>query len=318
MKCLEKDRTRRYETANGLALDVERHLKHEPVVARSPSTAYRIEKFVRRNKVMVGAAGLVTAALVMGILASAWQAVRASRLRVKAEAKEQQALQAQASEIEQRQRADAQARKALESELQSRRLLYATDMSFAQQALELNNLGRARRLLDRHRPQAGEVDLRGWEWRYLWQLTRGSALVTLTNRPTRGMSVSFSPDGSRLAVGWLDGRADLWDVPGRRWVRALAEPKQPQPAQVAFSPVRNLVAATSEPKVITLYDLDSGREWVLWRAPDEGVWNVWDLSFSPDGSRVVIYAGSARSRQRGLGGGCVLLPGRRSVRGRLQ
>ncbi len=53
MKCLEKDRTRRYETANGLAQDVERHLKHEPVAARPPSTVYRTRKFIRRNRVMV-------------------------------------------------------------------------------------------------------------------------------------------------------------------------------------------------------------------------------------------------------------------------
>src|SRR5262249_60342753 len=51
MKCLEKDRARRYDTANGLARDVERHLNNEPVVARPPSTAYRVQKFVRRNKV---------------------------------------------------------------------------------------------------------------------------------------------------------------------------------------------------------------------------------------------------------------------------
>ena len=55
MKCLEKDRTRRYETANGLAQDIERHLEHEPVVARPPSTAYRVQKFVRRNKLAVRA-----------------------------------------------------------------------------------------------------------------------------------------------------------------------------------------------------------------------------------------------------------------------
>jgi len=55
MKCLEKNRTRRYETANGVAQDIERHLKQEPVIARPPSTAYRVEKFVRRNKAMVGA-----------------------------------------------------------------------------------------------------------------------------------------------------------------------------------------------------------------------------------------------------------------------
>jgi WD40 repeat protein len=63
------------------------------------------------------------------------------------------------------------------------------------------------------------------------------------------------------------------------------------PGRVAFSPVRNLLAAPSESKVVTLYDLDSGRESILWRAPDQGAWNVRDLSFSRDGSRVVIYAG---------------------------
>ena len=114
-------------------------------------------------------------------------------------------MKASASEEVQRKLADVQARKATESQQQSRRLLYASDMNLAQQSLKLNNLGKARRLLDRHRPQPGEEDLRGWEWRYLWQLTRSSALVTLTNRPVRGFSVSFSQDGTRLAVGWYDG-----------------------------------------------------------------------------------------------------------------
>ena len=116
--------------------------------------------------------------------------------------------------------------------------------------------------------------------------------MTLTNRPTRGSSVSFSPDGSRLAVGWFDGHVDLWDVLGRRWIRALTHGKQSQEGRVAFSPVRNLLAATSEPNDVTLYDLDSGRESTLWRAPDQGQWDVRDLAFSQDGSKVVIYAGS--------------------------
>ena len=50
MKCLEKDRTRRYETANGLAADIQRHLNNEPVVARPPSSAYRLQKAWRRNQ----------------------------------------------------------------------------------------------------------------------------------------------------------------------------------------------------------------------------------------------------------------------------
>jgi serine/threonine protein kinase len=64
MKCLEKDRTRRYETANGLASDVERHLQHEPVMARPPSTVYRARKFLRRNRVMVTEAALLVCLVV--------------------------------------------------------------------------------------------------------------------------------------------------------------------------------------------------------------------------------------------------------------
>ena len=51
MKCLEKDRARRYETANGLAADLKRHLNSEPVNARPPSAVYRLQKTLRRNKV---------------------------------------------------------------------------------------------------------------------------------------------------------------------------------------------------------------------------------------------------------------------------
>ena len=53
MKCLEKDRSRRYETANGLAADILRHLQDEPVTAGAPSAGYRLRKFVRRNRAQV-------------------------------------------------------------------------------------------------------------------------------------------------------------------------------------------------------------------------------------------------------------------------
>ena len=79
MKCLEKDRTRRYETANGLAADMKRHLNNEPVVARPPSTAYRLQKAFRRNKLIFSAGMAVTAALLIGISLSVWEAVRATQ-----------------------------------------------------------------------------------------------------------------------------------------------------------------------------------------------------------------------------------------------
>jgi hypothetical protein len=68
MKCLEKNRARRYETANALARDIECHLNHEPVTARPPSTACRVQKFVRRNKLMAAAGAAVATALAIGVV----------------------------------------------------------------------------------------------------------------------------------------------------------------------------------------------------------------------------------------------------------
>ena len=68
MKALEKDRTRRYETANGFAMDVQRYLADEPVQACPPSAAYRLRKFVRPNKGPVVAASVILLCLVAGIL----------------------------------------------------------------------------------------------------------------------------------------------------------------------------------------------------------------------------------------------------------
>ena len=79
MKSMEKDRARRYETANGLATDIQRHLKNEPVVARPPSSFYRFQKLVQRNKLAFAAVAAVTTALVLGVVVSTWQALRATR-----------------------------------------------------------------------------------------------------------------------------------------------------------------------------------------------------------------------------------------------
>ena len=74
MKAIEKDRTRRYETANGLALDVRRYLSGEPVFAAPPSASYRLQKLVRRHKGAVAAGSLIAASLLVGIVGFAWQA----------------------------------------------------------------------------------------------------------------------------------------------------------------------------------------------------------------------------------------------------
>jgi serine/threonine protein kinase len=99
MKCLEKDRTRRYETANGLAFDLKRHLSNEPVLARPPSKLYEFQKTVRRHKVGFAATAAVIVVLATGVVLTTWQAIRATRAK-------QQALAAQASEAQQRALAD--------------------------------------------------------------------------------------------------------------------------------------------------------------------------------------------------------------------
>jgi tetratricopeptide (TPR) repeat protein len=68
MKCLEKDRTRRYKTASGLAADIQRHLSNEPVVARPPSAAYKLQKAWQRNKLVFTAGAVVAVTLVAGII----------------------------------------------------------------------------------------------------------------------------------------------------------------------------------------------------------------------------------------------------------
>jgi len=112
MKCLEKDRSRRYDTANGLAADLRRHLSNEPVVARPPSATYRFQKAFRRNKIFFTAGTAVVMALILGLGLAAVGLRRATKERNSAvvartaeEAQRRQAQQAQANEAQLRREA---------------------------------------------------------------------------------------------------------------------------------------------------------------------------------------------------------------------
>ncbi len=94
MRCLEKDRSRRYDTVSGLANDVEHYLNDEPVEARPPSVGYRLWKFVRRHRAAAAAAAAVATALVLGAAAATGQAVRATRAERRAEAERDRVTQA--------------------------------------------------------------------------------------------------------------------------------------------------------------------------------------------------------------------------------
>src|SRR6266852_5171804 len=85
MKALEKDRTRRYETANGLALDVKRFLENEPVLARPPSRFYKFQKTVQRNKLLFLGVSLIAVLLVVSLIvvSASLAKERQSRLQAK-------------------------------------------------------------------------------------------------------------------------------------------------------------------------------------------------------------------------------------------
>src|SRR5262249_23426559 len=119
MKALEKDRNRRYETANGLGQDIGRYLADEPVQACPPSTGYRLRKFVRRNKRPVLAAAVTLLLLIGGITGTTWGMVRAEnardaevRQRKVAEAALISERDAKVAEAEQRSRAEGALKKA--------------------------------------------------------------------------------------------------------------------------------------------------------------------------------------------------------------
>jgi tetratricopeptide (TPR) repeat protein len=105
MKALDKDRNRRYETANGLAMDVRRYLDEEPVQACPPSARYRLQKFARKYQMPLQFAGGFLTLLVLAVIVSTWQAVRATLA-------ERQATLAEKQTVAERDRAEASFRMA--------------------------------------------------------------------------------------------------------------------------------------------------------------------------------------------------------------
>jgi serine/threonine protein kinase/Flp pilus assembly protein TadD len=125
MRCLEKNRARRFETANELAADLARHLHDEPVAARPPSTLYRLQKLVRRNKLAFAAAGTIALALLIGLAVSSWMYAREKAAR-------ERAVAAEVEQSRLRQQADADRERAVAAEEQQRQLRQQAEAARAQ------------------------------------------------------------------------------------------------------------------------------------------------------------------------------------------
>jgi len=292
MKCLEKDRTRRYETANGLARDIERHLNNEPVVARAPSAGYRLRKLVRRNKLAFAATTAVALALMAGIGVSTWQAVRATRAGRTAELEKDHAQKAERVAIKEKHDAQEQSRRADAATLEARHNLYASDMLLAQHVREDGNLDLTLDLLNRHRPAPGQADLRGWEWRYLWSLCQSDELTTFVGNSAELGDLAISPNGSLVSIAeWGPARTavKVWSFPSGRLV-AIAETNDAA-GSVAFSPDGKLLAFGTRSHGLKLWDTATHQEKTSFPGgygPNRGS----RLVFSPDGNTLAAASGN--------------------------
>jgi hypothetical protein len=148
------------------------------VVARPPSVLYRARKSIVRNKVTFAAGFAVVLALLVGLVATAWQSAARQRTVV-----------------------------------EQRRTLYVAQIQAAHRAWDQGNIAQARVLLRAQLPKAGEEDLRGFEWRYLWKLCRDQSSVTISNiGRAQVISIGLSTDGRFLASGDHLGGIRVWET----------------------------------------------------------------------------------------------------------
>lgn len=273
MKSLDKDRNRRYETANSLAQDIQRHLDDEPVEAGPPSAAYQLRKFMRRNKAAATAVVTVGLALLLGTALAI-----AGLLYARHEQK--LASAARFDEQNQRKRAEAKESEAALARHRAETNLYFQQISRAHREWLTNNLTQAEQLLE----ECDRVH-RDWEWHYLKRLFH-SEMRTLRGEGDYGGPVAFSPDGSMLAsASWFDGN----DTSGELTVwnagtgdRLLELPLKSSPIRaLAFSPDSRRLAATATVAGISVWDANTGR-WVF----SQTSCTYYSIAFSPSGEHL--------------------------------
>jgi WD40 repeat protein/serine/threonine protein kinase len=269
MKCLEKDRNCRYETAAGLAVDLERYIRDEPVLACPPSIQYRLRKFARRHKVAVAIGSIIVVTLVLLLVGSA---VSATLVWL--------ANQDLNSALVERDRT-------LEREHYTS---YLQRIALAQQAWATNNLRRAEELLDGCYPETGRTDLRGWEWHYLKRL-RGGGGAFMPHKAAL-QYVDISPQGDRLAACDTRGGITFWDARTFEELGAIPHAHSHTAFSVAFSSDGQRVASAGGDGAVRIWDVRSHAALDCWTAAD--VQSVFFAKFSPDGQQLAFLDSKGR------------------------
>jgi WD40 repeat protein/serine/threonine protein kinase len=229
LKCLQKEPARRYATAKELADDLGRFVEGKPVLARPVTPMEKLWLWSRRRPMMAALSGGLVTAVLLGLAGILWQWRRA----------------------EEHAEGEASQRRLAQEYAQTTRLnLYAADISLAFRAIHDGDYGLARRTLAALKPNRGETDARGFEWRYLWNLCRGQQVATLAGHAWIVTCAAFSPDGKLAATGSQDGTARVWDVAKRQCVKTLPIGSGAV-WSVNFSPESDLLlTADSQGKVI--------------------------------------------------------------------
>jgi WD40 repeat protein len=269
-KAIDKDPKQRYASARALAEDLQRFLEDEPIQARRVSQPERLRRWCRRNPVVASLTAALVLAFLAGFAGVAWKWQDAERQKDLAQVAEQK-------EAAQRAVAEEQAERATREAKRGRRLLYAADMNQAQQAWEVGETGRALDLLERQRPQGGQEDLRGFEWRCLRQLCQDRSRQTLHGHTGEVQAAVFSQDGRTLVTSSEDHSVRIWDLASGRHIKLQGFR---QVRGVALAPDgKTLAIVESAGRTVHLWDVDTRCEQAALQHPGQ----VFDVAFSQDG-----------------------------------
>jgi eukaryotic-like serine/threonine-protein kinase len=296
MKVLDKDRGRRYETANGLARDIERYLADELVEARPPSTSYRLRKFVRRHKVEVIAGALVLLALLAGIAGTTTGFLQARAAQGRAQAGERLAGSRLGQVAEEKKYVEDEKEKGDFARRQAQRQLALSYMDRGVNELKFGDRRQGYAFLGQAYHAASEVaDLRASARALLgaWDLD----LPRLIIHNGVVFSVAFSPDGRRFVTA--SGRT-LSDGGGeaRLWETATGKPlaqsmKHDAPVIAASFNPNGTKIATISGNTLRFWDAATGKPLAPSIEESAGL-NA--FAFSPDGTKIVAGGLDATAR----------------------
>ena len=279
MKALEKERSRRYETANGFARDIQRYLADEQVEACPPSAGYRLRKFARKHRTALTTVATILLLLVAGVGVSTWQAIRATQAEEEAatdrnKAKKQTRIAKENEGKATRAAGDLRYNAALDRILLAQAAFDNGDVPLAQERLALV-----------------PTELRHWEWRYLKRQCEGGIFTLYGHGGTVWCAV-FSPDGTRLASASSDKTAKIWDA---RTGTHLLDLKghTDKVLNVAFSPDGTRLVTGSYDKTARVWDARTGAPLLELKGHTTLVKSV---AFSPDGTRLVTGSGDQTVR----------------------